>query len=88
MLSINLEPELEKLLRDVAERSGHTPDSFIREAIERMIEDQEDIALLENALNDPEHGQTIPHDQMMRELDLDAGIRCRRSTAVAQAGRR
>lgn len=72
MLSINLEPELEKLLRDAAERSGHTPDSFIREAIERMIEDQADIALLESALRDPGHGQTITHEQMMREIDLDA----------------
>jgi RHH-type transcriptional regulator, rel operon repressor / antitoxin RelB len=71
MLAINLEPELEKLLINTAERSGLSLDSFVREAIERMIEDQEDIALLEEALRDPGHGETISSEQMKRELGLD-----------------
>jgi RHH-type rel operon transcriptional repressor/antitoxin RelB len=72
MLAINLEPELEKLLINTAERSGLSLDSFVREAIERMIEDQEDIALLEEALRDPYHGETISSEQMKRELGLDS----------------
>lgn len=71
MLAINLKPELEKLVLDYAERNGQSPDAFVREAIARMIEEMEDIAALEQALSDPDHGKTISHDQMKRELGLE-----------------
>ena len=71
MLAIKLEPELEKQIIELAERNGYSLDSFVREAIERLIEELEDIALLEEALGDPHHGQTISHEQMKRELGLE-----------------
>lgn len=72
MLAVRLDPDLESRLSAVAKRTGRSKSFYARQAILEKIEELEDIALLEEALRDPDAGQRISHDQMMRELGLDA----------------
>ncbi|MCC6828648.1 MAG: DNA-binding protein [Novosphingobium sp.] len=72
MIAINLEPELEKNAIDLAQRKGVSLEVFVREAIERMIEELQDIALLEETLKTHDPAKNISMDQMRRELGLDA----------------
>ena len=72
MLAVRLDPELESRLSAVAKRTGRSKSYYARQAIVEKIEELEDIALLEEALRDPDAGQRISHEQMMRELGLDA----------------
>ncbi|HKX78878.1 MAG TPA: hypothetical protein VJM34_10205 [Novosphingobium sp.] len=71
MLAINLEPDLEKQVSVLAERNGLSLDGFVREAIERMVEELEDIALLEETLKTYDPAKNISMEQMRRELGLD-----------------
>lgn len=70
MLAINLEPELEKHFAELAKRNGQTVDFFARRAIERMIEDLEDIASAEEALRDYDPSQNVTLAELRRELGL------------------
>ena len=72
MLAVRLDPDLESRLSAVAKRTGRSKSYYARQAILEKIEELEDIALLEEALRDPDAGQRISHEQMMRELGLDA----------------
>jgi RHH-type rel operon transcriptional repressor/antitoxin RelB len=72
MLAVRLDPDLEARLTAVAKRTGRTKSYYARQAILEKIEELEDIALLEEALRDPDAGNPISHEQMKRELGLDA----------------
>lgn len=72
MLAVRLDADLESRLSAVAKRTGRSKSYYARQAILEKIEELEDIALLEEALRDPDAGQRISHEQMMRELGLDA----------------
>lgn len=72
MLAVRLDPELEARFDAVAKRTGRSKSHYVREALIEKIEELEDIALLEEALRDPEAGKTISHERMRRELGLDA----------------
>lgn len=72
MLAVRLDPDLEMRLTFMAKRSGRSKSDFVRRAIEDRIEEMECIALLEEAMRDPDAGKTISLDQMRRELGLDA----------------
>ena len=72
MLAVRLDPDLEARLSAVARRTGGSKSYYARQAPIEKIEELEDIALLEEAQRDPEAGQRISHEQMMRELGLDA----------------
>ncbi|WOF43212.1 TraY domain-containing protein [Sphingopyxis indica] len=72
MLAIRLDKELEERLSAAAKRSGRTKTALARKAIEEYIDELEDIALLEAALNEAGAGKTISHERMRRELGLDA----------------
>lgn len=72
MLAVRLNADLERRLTVMAKRSGRSKSDFVRRAIEDRIEEMECIALLEEAMRDPDAGKTIPLDQMRRELGLDA----------------
>lgn len=72
MLAVRLGPDLEARLAMMAKRSGRSKSDFVRRAIEEQIEEMECIALLEEAMRDPDAGKTISLDQMRRELGLDA----------------
>ena len=71
MLAINLEPELEKLAREAAERNGHSLDAFVSEAIQRMIEDVEDIAAAEEILRDYDPSTNVSLEEVRRRLGLE-----------------
>ena len=72
MLAVRLDPDLEARLTAVAKRTGRTKSYYARQAILEKIEELEDIALLEEALRDPDAGKSRPLDEVMRELGLDA----------------
>lgn len=72
MLAVRLDADLEARLDAVAKRTGRSKSHYVREALIEKIEELEDIALLEEALRDPDAGKTISMEQMRRELGLDA----------------
>jgi len=72
MLHVQLDPETERDLDFWARKANTSMSELASKAILDMIEELECIALLEQAKADPDSGQTIPHEQMIRELGLDA----------------
>ena len=71
MLAVRLDPDLEARFNAVAKRTGRSKSYYAREALREKIEELEDIALLEEALRDPDIGQRISLEEMVRELGLD-----------------
>jgi len=71
MLAVRLDPDLEARLTAVAKRTGRSKSYYARKAIEEMIEEMEDIALLEEALKDYDPAKNISMEQLRRELGLD-----------------
>jgi RHH-type rel operon transcriptional repressor/antitoxin RelB len=69
MLSIRLDPEIEKRLDNLAKLTGRTKSYYARELIEANIEDIEDIYLAERALEDPR--PSLTSEQVRKELGLD-----------------
>jgi RHH-type transcriptional regulator, rel operon repressor / antitoxin RelB len=72
MLAVRLDRDLEERLTFMAKRSGRSKSDFVRRAIEDRIEEMECIALLEEAMRDPDAGKTRPFEDVVRELGLDA----------------
>jgi len=66
MLSISLDPEIERRLAELAKRSGKTAADYARELIE---DDIDDIYTAEARLADPQ--PTLTADQVRKELGLD-----------------
>ena len=50
MLAVRLERDLEDAIARIAEATGSTKSSVVREAVVRFLEDREDIALAERAM--------------------------------------
>ncbi len=71
MLAIRLDPELEKRLADLAEKTGRTKTFYARAAIQEYIEDLEDYFLAEERMKDFKPGDGIPLSQVKAELGLD-----------------
>jgi RHH-type rel operon transcriptional repressor/antitoxin RelB len=71
MLAVRLDPDLESRLTAVAKRTGRSKSYYAREALREKIEELEDIALLEEALRDPDLGQRVTMEELVRELGLD-----------------
>ncbi len=69
MLGVRLEPELEKRLQVLADKTGRTKSFYAREAIRQFLEDREDyllgIAVLER--NEP----VISLEELERRLGLE-----------------
>jgi predicted DNA-binding protein len=72
MLAINLEPELEKQVAELAKRNGYSLDAFVREAIARLVEDMEDIARAEEILRDYDPTKNVSLDDVKRRLGLES----------------
>jgi predicted DNA-binding protein len=66
MLSIELDPEIERRLSELAKRCGKTKADFARELLE---DDIDDIYKAEARLADPQ--PTLTLDQVRKELGLD-----------------
>lgn len=71
MLAVRLDPDLEARLTAVSRRTGRSKSFYAREALREKIEELEDIALLEEALRDPDLGQRVTLDELVRELGLE-----------------
>ena len=69
MLSIELDPEIERRLEELAKRTGKTKAEQARELIEQTIEDLEDVAIAEARLASP--GRLYTLEEVKRELGLD-----------------
>jgi RHH-type rel operon transcriptional repressor/antitoxin RelB len=71
MLAVRLDPDLEARLTAVSARTGRSKSYYAREALREKIEELEDIALLEEALRDPDLGKRVTLDELVRELGLE-----------------
>lgn len=71
MLAIRLDADLEARLTAVARRTGRSKSFYAREALREKIEELEDIALLEEALRDPDAGKRYSLDEVMKRLGLE-----------------
>jgi RHH-type transcriptional regulator, rel operon repressor / antitoxin RelB len=69
MLSIRLDPEIEKRLTALAKMTGRTKSYYARELIEANIEDIEDIYLAESRL--AKRQKSLTSAQARKELGLD-----------------
>jgi RHH-type rel operon transcriptional repressor/antitoxin RelB len=69
MLSIRLDPDIEKRLSKLAQRTGRTKSYYARELIEANIEDLEDRYLAEARLE--KRRPPLTSRQVRKELGLD-----------------
>ncbi len=69
MLSIRLDPDTEKRLSELAQRTGRTKSYYARELIEGNLEDLEDRYLAEARLE--KHRPALSSRRVRRELGLD-----------------
>jgi RHH-type transcriptional regulator, rel operon repressor / antitoxin RelB len=71
--AVLLPDEVFDRLQALAARTGRTPESFVREAVEEHLEDLEDIHLAEQALDRRNRGESRSYslDEVGRELGLD-----------------
>jgi len=69
MLSIRLDPDIERRLSELARRTGRTKSYYARELIEGNIEDLEDRYLAEARLEKPR--PSLTSRQVRKELGLE-----------------
>jgi RHH-type rel operon transcriptional repressor/antitoxin RelB len=69
MLSIRLDPGIERRLSELAKRTGRTKSYYVRELIEGNIEDLEDRYLAEARLE--KRRSPLTSRQVRKHLDLD-----------------
>jgi predicted DNA-binding protein len=69
MLSIDLDPEIERRLSELAKRAGQTEDSYARELIAEHLDEIEDLRAAEGRLGD--HKPPLTGSQVRKELGLE-----------------
>ncbi len=69
MMTINLSPEDERRIEELARKRGRPKDEFIREAILQYLADQDDIELARLRLAEPGRRRTL--QELESELGLD-----------------
>ena len=80
MLSIRLDPDIERRLSALAKRAGRTKSYYARGLIEGNIDDLEDRCLVEARL---ENGRpSLTSRQVQKELGASYGISTRRSATA------
>jgi RHH-type rel operon transcriptional repressor/antitoxin RelB len=70
MLTLTLDPDIERRLSELAKHTGRTVSDLGRELIESHIEDLEDRYLAEQAI--AEDGPRLTSQQVRKELGLEA----------------
>ena len=68
MLALRLQPEIEKRLARLAQKTGRTKSFYAREAIIEHLQDLEDYYLAEKRLKNP--GRIYSAQEIKRELGL------------------
>ncbi len=69
MLSVRLDPKIEKRLKALAAKTGRTKTYYVREAIMEHLEDMEDRYLAIERLENPARRWTL--EEVEQELDLE-----------------
>ena len=69
MLSIQLDPEIERRLSELAKRTGQTKDACARELIEKHIDDLEDRYVAESRLKNRQ--PSLSSQQVRKDLGLE-----------------
>jgi len=69
MMTINLSPEAERRIEELARKRGRPKDEFILEAILQYLADQEDVELARRRLAEPGRRKTL--QELESELGLD-----------------
>lgn len=72
MLSIRLSPEVEQRLETLAKETHRSKSFYVREALERSLEDIEDIYLAEKRLEDLRSGKSRVHS--LADVERDLGL--------------
>ncbi len=70
MLTIQLPPDIERRLSELAKRTGRSQGEYVRELIESNIEDLEDRCLAEQAI--AEGGPRLTSERVRKELGLES----------------
>lgn len=72
MLAVNIPKEIETRLNVLAKATGRTKSYYVREMIERYLDDIEDVYLAEKRLEDVRSGRskTYTLDEVETRLDL------------------
>ena len=72
-VTIGLDPEIERRISQLAAQSGRAQAYFLRELVERSLDDVEDCCCAEAASERIRRGEeeTIPWEQLKKELGLD-----------------
>ena len=72
-ITVSLDPEIERRIGRLVARSGRAQAFFLRELVERSLDDVEDCCCAEAASERIRRGeaQTIPWEQLKKELGLD-----------------
>jgi predicted DNA-binding protein len=68
--SVRLPDELAKRLEAIAKAAKRPKSSFIVEALERYLDEREDLEIALARFRDPD-AEWLDHEQVRRELDLD-----------------
>ena len=71
MLAVRIDPETEKRLTALAERTGRTKTFYVREAILAHLDDLEDFYLAEERMRDFRADDAIPLADLKRDLGLE-----------------
>ena len=88
MLTLRLDPEAEKLLRQFAAKAGQTKAEFARRAILDRLEDCEDYAAGVAALRAANAENAIPLEEVLRSLGMEAEFPPKGSKATGKPRQR
>jgi predicted DNA-binding protein len=86
MLTIRLEPEVEKLLDRFATKAGQTRAEFARRAILERLEDCEDYEAGVSALRVANAKDSIPLEEVVRSLGMEAEFPPKGAKATRKPG--
>lgn len=69
--AMNITPIIERKALALAAKQGLSLDELIEEALVRLLEDELDIAAVEEVLRDYDPSKNVPLDEVMKRLGLE-----------------
>ena len=72
MLHVTISPEVEVVLAEIAERTGHTSEEIAQRALLAYLEDLEDYAAAVAAWKTHDPALSVTAEEFLRELDVAA----------------
>jgi predicted transcriptional regulator len=69
-MEVNLSPELQARLKQLAEQQGRDAESLVNEAVERLLRyDEWFVAQVEKGLAQVERGEVLDHEEVGKRLE-------------------